>query len=261
MREFLDHEQQRVYQKSIAFVARAQRIVSGITVPGAVKDHLDRASEGIPLCIAQGNGRWSTDDRLRYFDMAYGSALECAVALDICRVREFATLDQLCEGKQELSDIVGMLVNLRRSQPSAVGESLEEYRVGHGPSQPRVYFAHERLDVYGAALDLVGFIYLLGGGSSLGARHGTQLDKGVTSIVLNIAEGNGRFAVLDHRRFLDIAYTSALKVAASLDVMVAKGTVRPEEVVDGKHLLTRIVAMLVSMRSSLTKKSTSPSYL
>ena len=59
---------------------------------------------------------------------------------------------------------------------------------------------------------------------------------GVTSILLNIAEGNGRYAELDHRRFLDIAEGSAVKVAAYLDLAVQKLTLDRKESSPGKAL-------------------------
>jgi len=34
-----------------------------------------------------------------------------------------------------------------------------------------------------------------------------------TSVVLNVAEGNGRYSELDHRRFLEVAAASAVKAA------------------------------------------------
>ena len=50
---------------------------------GEVKDQLDRASTSIALNIAEGNGKYALKDRCRFFDIAHGSALECASAQDI----------------------------------------------------------------------------------------------------------------------------------------------------------------------------------
>jgi hypothetical protein len=49
----------------------------------AAKDQLDRASTSIVLNLAEGNGKRSHPDRCRYFDIARGSALECAACLDV----------------------------------------------------------------------------------------------------------------------------------------------------------------------------------
>ena len=44
-------------------------------------------------------------------------------------------------------------------------------------------------------------------------------DEAGTSVVLNIAEGNGRYAELDHHRFLQIAQSAAVKGAVFLDLV------------------------------------------
>lgn len=49
----------------------------------AVYDQLDRASTSIPLNIAEGNGKYTPKDRCRFFDIARGSAFECAAVLDV----------------------------------------------------------------------------------------------------------------------------------------------------------------------------------
>ncbi len=49
----------------------------------AVRDQLDRASTSIVLNLAEGNGKFTPPDRCRFFDIARGSALECAAALDV----------------------------------------------------------------------------------------------------------------------------------------------------------------------------------
>jgi len=66
-------------------------------------------------------------------------------------------------------------------------------------------------------------------------------------LVWIFAEGNGLYAELDHRRFLDIAEGSAVKVAAYLDLAVQKLTLGRKECGPGKTLQERIVAMLSRM--------------
>lgn len=71
-----------------------------------------------------------------------------------------------------------------------------------------------------------------------------QLDRASNSIVLNIAEGNGKYSFKDRCRFLDTANASALECAAGLDVLVAKRKLTRDEIRPGKELLQRIVRML-----------------
>jgi four helix bundle protein len=106
------------------------------------------------------------------------------------------------------------------------------------------WFDHEKLDVYQEGIVFVGWLWdLLEGSARLGDIK-DQLDRASNSIVLNIAEGNGKYSVKDRCRFLDTANASALECAAGLDVLVAKRKLSREEIRPGKELLQRIVRML-----------------
>ena len=74
-----------------------------------------------------------------------------------------------------------------------------------------------------------------------------QLDRASTSIPLNIAEGNGKYALKDRCRYFDIARSSALECAAGLDVLVAKLKFSPDSIIPGKERLLAIVRMLVGL--------------
>ena len=249
-REF-GHEKLRVYQKAVAFVALTQDYLSQIPNGCAVRDHLERASEGMPDNIADGNGRRSEKERARCFDVAYGSCLECAGCLDICSARGFVASDRVARGKDELCAITKMLVGLRRSPAPVVRESGAEYRTDRGNEEGVARFRHENLDVYQTAIEFVRWVHLFVASHRLDARHSGQLDKASTGIVLNIAEGNGRFSVLDHCRFLDTAHRWALRAASRLDVAVARRLVHPKEIAEGKNLVRRIVSMLIPLKSSV----------
>lgn len=110
-----DHEKLTVYQRSIDFVAWADGLLE--TLPGtlAVSKQLDRASTSIPLNIAEGNGKFTQSDRCRFFDIARGSALECAASLDVVVAKKRASRDEVAEGRELLIDIVSLLVGLIRS--------------------------------------------------------------------------------------------------------------------------------------------------
>jgi len=82
------------------------------------------------------------------------------------------------------------------------------------------------------------------GAEELCDRTYRQLDKAATSLLLNIAEGNGRYSELDHRRFLDVAAASAVKSAAYLDLCEQKSSPAGMELSLGRGLLGRITAML-----------------
>jgi four helix bundle protein len=79
---------------------------------GDVKDQLDQAATSIPLNIAEGNVKCTRKDRCRFFDIAHGSALECAAGLDILVAKQkLAPLD-IRPGKERLQRIVRTLMGL-----------------------------------------------------------------------------------------------------------------------------------------------------
>jgi len=83
MKASFDHEKLDVYQESIRFVSWVNELLEKVPKSLAVHNQLDRASTSIPLNIAEGNGKYTPADRCRFFDIARGSALECAACLDV----------------------------------------------------------------------------------------------------------------------------------------------------------------------------------
>ena len=108
----LDHEKLEVYQSSLAFVAWLEPTLRKLPKSLAAADQLDRASTSIPLNIAEGNGKFTSADRCRYFDNARGSAMECAAALDVLVAKQCCSREEILPGKQHLGSIVSMLVGL-----------------------------------------------------------------------------------------------------------------------------------------------------
>src|SRR5687768_4857830 len=111
---FFDHEKLDVYREAIDFVAWLSDVMELTIRTGDVRDQLDRASTSIPLNIAEGNGKYTPKDRCRFFDIAHGSALECAAGLDVLVAKRKATPEQVRPGKESLQKVVRMLVGLIR---------------------------------------------------------------------------------------------------------------------------------------------------
>src|SRR6266853_4405620 len=106
MRTEFDHEKLLVYQRSIAFVAWAEPVLESLPKSLCARDQLDRASTSIPLNIAEGNGKFTSADRCRFFDNARGSALECAAALDVLVAKKVLSETDIELGKTDLAEIV-----------------------------------------------------------------------------------------------------------------------------------------------------------
>lgn len=109
---WFDHEKLDVYREAIAFIAWLSNLMESAVRVGEVKDQLDRASTSVPLNIAEGNGKYAPKDRCRFFDIAHGSALECAAGLDALVAKGKLTMEQVRPGKERLQKIVRMLMGL-----------------------------------------------------------------------------------------------------------------------------------------------------
>jgi four helix bundle protein len=110
-----DHEKLNVYQESIRFVAWTDDLLESIPKSIAAHNQLDRASTSVPLNIAEGNGKFTPADRCKFFDIARGSALECAACLDVLIAKKKIEQSKANEGKESLVEIVSMLVGLIRA--------------------------------------------------------------------------------------------------------------------------------------------------
>ena len=122
-----DHEKLNVYQASLTFITWATELISKVDVEAAVKDQLDRASTSVPLNIAEGNGKFAIKDRCRFLDFARGSALECAACLDVLVAKKLSEEAVVRAGKEQLFEIVSMLMGLISSLTARIGEEEGTY--------------------------------------------------------------------------------------------------------------------------------------
>ncbi len=123
------HEKLNVYQKAIEFVSWTQELIESLPSKVSVRDQLDRASTSIPLNIAEGNVKVSNKDRARFWQIANGSAVECAACLDVIVARRLKGLDEVEKGKALLARISSMLFALLKRFDSVV---IEEEGVEYG---------------------------------------------------------------------------------------------------------------------------------
>jgi four helix bundle protein len=131
MKTYFDHEKLDAYKKALAFAAWAEPVLEHLPKSAAVQNQLDRARTSIVLNIPEGNGRFTSADRCKFFDIARGSALECAGCLDLIFIKKLLSEVELDAGKTLLRDIVSLLIGLIRSNsPDRLHEEAVEYRVG-----------------------------------------------------------------------------------------------------------------------------------
>jgi len=127
MKPQFDHEKLNVYRASLKFITWTTELLARVQSKAAVKDQLDRASTSVPLNIAEGNGKFSIKDRCRFLDFARGSALECAACLDVLVAKRSTDTAAVISGKEQLFEIVSMLMGLINSLSSRVREEPATY--------------------------------------------------------------------------------------------------------------------------------------
>jgi four helix bundle protein len=253
MRSTFDHEDLKVYQAAIEFVAWHEEVASGIASNVSACDHLSRASAGVPVNIAQASGKRSMSERRQFIVIAYGSSLECAACLDVLCMLGCLQPATVQVGKTRLSTLVSMLVGFRKS----TGREMREERAAYATAdhdRAQVWFDHEKLDVYRKALEFVAWCGRLRNEIDTPRSIWTALDRASTGVALNIAEGNGKYSTKGRCRFIGHARTAALQAAASLDVHAVRQAKSKQAVLAGKKQLVDIVRMLVAWELSLEEK-------
>ena len=135
-----DHEKLNVYHRSLKFVTWTTDLLERVPPKLSVHGQLDRASTSIPLNIAEGNGRFTPADRCRFFDIARGSTLECAAALDVLVAKNIFAETEIDPGKADLAEMTSMLVGLIRSNSEArLHEDEVCFCVGSESVEPVTY--------------------------------------------------------------------------------------------------------------------------
>ena len=112
---WFDHERLDVYRKALEFVAWCGRLRNDGDMPCSTMTALDRASTGVALNIAEGNGKFSAKDRCRFIGHARTAALQAAATLDVHAVQQTKSKLAVVAGKKRLADTVRMLVAWERS--------------------------------------------------------------------------------------------------------------------------------------------------
>lgn len=218
-------EKLKVYDRALGCVASLTQLSAPWNKRHAVADQLLRASESVILNIVEAARLRGSGKRQHVLDYALGSALECAACLDIAQIKQFVPASEVLDQKKPLCEVVKMLVGLRRSWAE---DRLHEDSADYEAEETHL-FSHERLQAYRTSLELVDWFHRLAGGPELSSRLFRQIDKASTSVVLNLAESNGRPLNADRGQFLDTAESSVVKVAAYVDLGQRMGELEPAQ--------------------------------
>jgi four helix bundle protein len=243
MKHYFPHEQLDVYGVALRFAALADELLATWSSSWAVHDQFDRAVESIVTNLAKGARLRTTDAGVYSLECSLGSVLECAACLDVAHSRHLIETTRMHSTKDILRQITRMEVGLRKSWGGCVMEQSETYTTA-----PERYFLHESLKVYQRSLQVHQALDEIWQSGQKRSRHAKRVDELTTSLTLNIAEGNGRFSKIDHRKFTNIAEDAGTKLAACLDLLAHAS---PIDVREAKSYLREVMAMLLGLRGYL----------
>lgn len=113
----------------------------------------------------------------------------------------------------------------------------------------KIFFDHEKLKVYQLALKFNEFAFKIISKLNLSDIR-NQLDRASNSIVLNLAEGNGKFSKKDRCKYFDISMGSSFESAACLDILFIRKSITQSELNEGKDILYELISMLIGLIKS-----------
>mgnify|MGYP006278338653 CR=1 FL=1 len=247
MSRIYNHEKLDVYQRALAFYAEMDSLIDDWDPRHSIRDHLLRAAESAVQQLAHACAAPSHRQR-NILDYSLGSVMECGACLDIAKVKSLASPDYLAQEKDELVQIFRMMWTLGKSWDSgSVREAKGTYEASTKSRRKPDSFYHERLDVYKLPLAVMQWFVGQNPLESLSSRMFRKVDGTLTSVLLNIAEGNGRRSEDDKQRFMETAYESSIKAASFLDICLIKGVFTPEDVERAKDKLHQVTSITASM--------------
>jgi four helix bundle protein len=104
------HEKFKAYQLAIQFTHLALQCLDELPSGNSnLRDQLRRAAFPTSLNIAEGTGKNGRSDRIRFYSIARGSAMECAAICDIIAILHTPLRPKTELAKGKLKSIVNIL--------------------------------------------------------------------------------------------------------------------------------------------------------
>ena len=105
-----------VWQKAIHFVTQVYKLVKGFPQEElyGLTSQIKRSAVSIPSNIAEGYGRKSTKDYIRFLQIAMGSIFEIQTQLEISKNLEFmseSSFSKLYENSREIERMLSSMIN------------------------------------------------------------------------------------------------------------------------------------------------------
>ena len=112
----LAHERLDAYHVAREFIGRVADLRRQFRRGEApLADQLTRAADSVLLNLCEGAGRRAGREKARFFDIARGSATECAAVAEIAGIRRLAPAPALRDIRDLAGRLVALLSGLARS--------------------------------------------------------------------------------------------------------------------------------------------------
>ena len=111
--QLFGYEKLDVYRCAMQFMESSDTLIDKLPKGYAhLGDQLRRASLSIPLNVAEGSAKCTQAERMRYFEIARASAIECSAVVNCCLSLQLAQPDLLSTLRSLILRIVQMLSKL-----------------------------------------------------------------------------------------------------------------------------------------------------
>ena len=126
--DYFSYRKLRVYQESKAFVVYVYELLEQFPHEEnyAVCDQLRRAVISIPSNIAEGMGRNSLKEQVRFIEISYASLNEVMCQLELSQELNYITKSQLDKAESLYKDIAKMLSGLRNSKFERLENNVDD---------------------------------------------------------------------------------------------------------------------------------------
>ncbi len=112
-----DYRDLKVWQKAIELTSEVYKLVK--LLPNeeryALSDQIRRAVVSVPSNIAEGRGRGTNKEFVRYLLMSRGSLWEVSTQLEICERLQYLNNDEITNARQLITEISKMINALASS--------------------------------------------------------------------------------------------------------------------------------------------------
>lgn len=112
-----DYRDLKVWQKAIELTSEVYKLVK--LLPNeeryALSDQIRRAVVSVPSNIAEGRGRGTNKEFVRYLLMSRGSLWEVSTQLEICERLQYLNNDEMTNARQLITEISKMINALASS--------------------------------------------------------------------------------------------------------------------------------------------------